>query len=305
MRKATLSILALVFGTACLTSDGDGGSTFRGDDGGGDLSEPDVDPGDGDASTDSSRDTADDAVPDSVDDVERDRPDDRRVYDFDSEYSPDRDVARFDALDDADADAPVTPDVYPDYRPDHWPDYWGSCPDSVGMVLVAPIGASSFCIDTHEASRVDATSGSAGADSSRATSRRGVLPWGNVGLNDARVACTAAGKRLCTADEWFAACAGRLESVYPYSDTYDPDACNGLDAGVGAVSPTGSRLLCETQAGAFDMSGNVAEWVEGGFARGGTYGTGSSPLRCDHVGSEPDLTVPGPVVGFRCCAAIL
>ena len=51
----------------------------------------------------------------------------------------------------------------------------------------------SFCIDTYEASRPDATADSAGTDESLATSRVGVLPWQVADNQTARAACLAAG----------------------------------------------------------------------------------------------------------------
>jgi hypothetical protein len=179
----------------------------------------------------------------------------------------------------------------------------GTCPDPFGMTLIVRPDVEPYCIDLYESSRPDASASSAGADSSRAVSRSGALPWGNIGLNDARTACNNAGKRLCTVAEWAQGCGGIEGQIYPYSaDAYDPDACNGLDAGSGLVGATGSRILCESPDGTLDQSGNLAEWVEGGFVRGGSYGSDQTRLRCDDGGLEPDLSAPGDVVGFRCCA---
>ena len=179
----------------------------------------------------------------------------------------------------------------------------GTCPDAFNMALIVRPDRTAFCVDRYESSRQDATSTTAGVDGSLAVSQLGVLPWGNVGLTDARNACTAAGKRLCTGDEWFEGCGGITDQAYPYDPaTYNADACNGLDAGMGLPGATGSRLLCESTDGTFDQSGNLAEWVEGGFVRGGSYGASQTQLRCDDPGIEPDLVAPGDVVGFRCCA---
>ena len=69
-----------------------------------------------------------------------------------------------------------------------------ACPDD--MVPVPPEG---FCIDRYEASV-----GGGG----RAASVPGVLPWVRVNRDAASAACQLAGKRLCTAVEWQAACQG-------------------------------------------------------------------------------------------------
>jgi hypothetical protein len=93
--------------------------------------------------------------------------------------------------------------------------------------MVAIVG--SYCVDIYEAARPDATAVSAGSDASLAVSRAGVLPWQVADNSTAAAACAAAGKRLCTADEWETACRGPLRTVYGYGDTYDPTACNGID----------------------------------------------------------------------------
>jgi hypothetical protein len=178
----------------------------------------------------------------------------------------------------------------------------GGCPDSDGMVLVET-AESIFCVDIYEASRRDATIANAGLDESMATSRGGVLPWNSIGLVNARTACGNAGKRLCTIAEWVESCGGPTQFLYPYSATdYDPNACNGIDAGSGTVGPTGFRLLCVSPYGINDMSGNLEEWVEADSTRGGSYEDGLATLRCVNDGESPNIDNPGITAGFRCCA---
>ena len=181
----------------------------------------------------------------------------------------------------------------------------GTCPSGFGtMALVVREGGAAFCIDVYEASREDATIDSVGTSAHiLAHSTVGVLPWSNLGLIGARTACQGAGKRLCSVTEWQDACGGIDSWVFPYSDdTYSDTACNGLDAGEGRAGPSGSRALCQGPDGSLDMSGNLAEWVEGGKSFGGSFNSAETQLRCDQPGSEPDLSAPGPSVGFRCCA---
>jgi formylglycine-generating enzyme required for sulfatase activity len=198
----------------------------------------------------------------------------------------------------------------------------GACPADM-----AP-GGDGFCVDLYEASRPDATAVWAGANSSRATSRAGVLPWQGVNLGVARTACAAAGKRLCGLDEWVTVCGGPTARTYAYGDTYDATICNGIDTfctcGTGAcaavspcpfphcwpqcgasfhVAPTGSFPDCHSPAGVFDVNGNVWELTDttDGLEhfRGGAYNCGDSEAlhRCDHDGTW------GPSArGFRCCA---
>ncbi|MCA9667210.1 MAG: SUMF1/EgtB/PvdO family nonheme iron enzyme [Myxococcales bacterium] len=131
-----------------------------------------------------------------------------------------------------------------------------------------------FWIYRYEASRPDATSGAAGANTARSCSKASVIPWANIDQASAQAACAASGKRLCTALEWFLACSGAPVTdptcnttpndgcYYPYGDTYSTTACNGTDNQVNdAVLPTGSKAQCVSQGGIRDMSGNLREWT--------------------------------------------
>lgn len=163
----------------------------------------------------------------------------------------------------------------------------------------------SFCIDLYEASRRDATEVSAGADNSIAVSRPGVLPWGFVPYATAEAACVAAGKRLCTPDEWQFACAGPDAWAYPYNRSiYAGTTCNGLNvAPRDAAVVTGQFSLCTNPAtGTFDMSGNLSEWASDQGAHGGDFSDGQSFLRCNGVNRDISIEVAEPGVGFRCCA---
>jgi sulfatase modifying factor 1 len=209
-----------------------------------------------------------------------------------------------------------------------------SPPVETGLVDGCPVGmvpvAGSFCIDAYEASRPDATATSTGSDESYATSRAGVLPWKVDEQGQARAACEAAGKRLCSEDEWTTTCIGPGETSYPYGDDYDPTTCNGIDSncdchgstndacacddhggpyagcyydcgGSYGMEPTGSRGGCTNAYGVWDISGNLWEYVDSAAAypvRGGAYNCGDSKTnhRCDFVpGWNPSAR------GFRCC----
>jgi hypothetical protein len=173
------------------------------------------------------------------------------------------------------------------------------CPDD--MVAVAD----AFCVDRYEASRVDATSSTAGSDDSKAVSVADVLPWRVEDNATAKAACTASGKRLCTAIEWQLACEGPDRTVYAYGDHYNPATCNGIDAfGSNAhqLAPTGEFKECTNEWGVFDMNGNLWEHVADGTdqtVRGGAYNCLDSPTyhRCDYV---PGSWTPA-ARGFRCC----
>jgi formylglycine-generating enzyme len=174
-----------------------------------------------------------------------------------------------------------------------------TCPEN--MVAVED----TFCIDSYEASRPDATAENVGIDNTVAVSAAGVLPWQVASNSAAEEACQAAGKRLCDPEEWQLACSGPDGWVYAYGNQYEPETCNGIDA-FGRdnyhLMPTGSFQQCTNEWGAYDLNGNLWEHVANGSdqtVRGGAFNCGDSARfhRCDYV--------PGswaPVArGFRCC----
>ena len=208
--------------------------------------------------------------------------------DVDADTDVDGDVdGDIDGDGDVDGDGDADGDTEPDY----------SCPGHDDMVRVP---ASDTCIDKYEASQ------STGGD---ASTEPDAEPWAEVTQTDAADACSAAGKRLCTAEEWFAACQGTEALAFPYGDAYDADACNGRDHS-DAVALTGSIATCEGGLpGLFDMSGNVWEWVsdcEDGYCntRGGSVGdVNQVSLRCDAATPlEPSASHYN--VGFRCCLSL-
>ncbi len=180
-----------------------------------------------------------------------------------------------------------------------------------------------FCIDPYEASRPDATAFSEGLDETRASSRPGVMPWYSrkpYEMNQAvaAAACAAAGKRLCTAQEWNLVCGGLSDLNYSYGDVYDPTVCNGIDTfcycspyphcyqDCGAdyrAMPTGSFAGCTNSWGVWDINGNVWELVASmdgqDHYRGGAYNCGDSEKlhTCGY-----DATWNPSAKGFRCCA---
>ncbi|HEU5179214.1 MAG TPA: SUMF1/EgtB/PvdO family nonheme iron enzyme [Candidatus Polarisedimenticolia bacterium] len=93
------------------------------------------------------------------------------------------------------------------------------------------------------------------ADDIFAVSLRGVLPSENITWFQAQEACANAGKRLPTNAEWQMGADG---SPDPGPDNGTTD-CNSGNAG--SATPTGSRSSCVSARGAFDMVGNLAEWV--------------------------------------------
>lgn len=87
-----------------------------------------------------------------------------------------------------------------------------------------------------------------------AVSIPGVPPTACISWFQAEQACALSGKRLVSNQEWQRAAAG----------TPDPGTDNGTtDCNVDSDGPvnTGSRSACVSNWGAFDMVGNVWEWV--------------------------------------------
>jgi formylglycine-generating enzyme required for sulfatase activity len=89
-----------------------------------------------------------------------------------------------------------------------------------------------------------------------AVSIPGVHPTACVSWFQAEQACALSGKRLLTNQEWQRAAAGTPDPGNSDNGTTD---CNVITAG-GPVN-TGSRSACVSSWGAFDMVGNVWEWV--------------------------------------------
>lgn len=167
-----------------------------------------------------------------------------------------------------------------------------------------------FCIDRYEFPNV-----------------KGESPPIDVTWIQAGNSCKDLGKRLCTADEWTFACEGDEMKPYPYGDGYHRDdlACNidkeSMDPSLPRsewpkhykAEASGSRPLCVSPFGVFDMTGNVDELVNnvGGRSdevpyvsglKGGYWGAVRN--RC-----RPMTTVHGPSfsfyqIGFRCCSDV-
>jgi formylglycine-generating enzyme required for sulfatase activity len=163
-----------------------------------------------------------------------------------------------------------------------------------------------------------------------AASVAGVLPSTCITWFQAEQACATAGKRLATNQEWQRAAAGS-----PDAGAADDNATQ-CETGTEGLSTdpanTGSRSACVSSWGAFDMVGNVWEWVAdwgdlangctnwsatyggdvscvggpgsgysalpGALARGGYWSDGTDAGVFAAVGSDPSSA--NTATGFRC-----
>lgn len=172
----------------------------------------------------------------------------------------------------------------------------------------------------------------------------GNLPIMSVDWCDGWAYCYGVGKRLCgqigggaltpdfgnpyTQGQWWNACAaGVAANIFPYGTTYQAGFCNE-DGPVGsAVAVVGSFPKCTVTTpgytGVFDLSGNVAEWIDAcdtympsatpdaaapnaaanhcGISGGGFYSDVDTHYRCDTMDIQPRKSVQTGV-GFRCCS---
>lgn len=213
-----------------------------------------------------------------------------------------------------------------------------SCQD--GM---AAIGGT-FCIDQYEASVVEISGKQTKAHSPykgvdglkvKAVSKKGVVPQAHISKEQAESACKNAGKRLCTDDEWVAACRGKKPTLYPYGNDHKPGRCN--DAGVSSfnryygqaggpapqsaftwanmnderlnqlkntVAKTGGFSKCKNAYQVYDMVGNLHEWTAAasGTFRGGYYlDTKINGEGCNYKTSAHGAKYHDYSTGFRCC----
>ena len=138
------------------------------------------------------------------------------------------------------------------------------CPDD--MVYVSDSGGG-FCIDRYEASagklcpnQVPAnqfdTNGNLAQSLCTPVSQKGAAPWVNIPQSQAMELCARVGKHLATNSEWYRAALGTPD------DTNKSGSCVLERIGVAQAEQTGIHESCISSAGAYDMVGNVWEWVD-------------------------------------------
>ncbi len=155
----------------------------------------------------------------------------------------------------------------------------------------------------------------------------GAKPEVMVTFNQAAKVCAGEGKRLCGESEWTLACEGAERLPYPYGYARNAEACNidkphpdanerliadprTRDAEVARLdqrTPSGANDACVSPFGAYDMTGNVDEWVvneTGHPHKSGLKGGYWGPVRdrCRPVTTAHDENFAFYQIGFRCCS---
>ncbi len=146
------------------------------------------------------------------------------------------------------------------------------CPE--GMVYVSA-RKDGFCIDKFEASPgagCPVKTVKSQADTRRnlqsascvPQSKQGEIPWNFISQAQALEACVKAGKRLPTNEEWYLAALGTPD----FSEEWTQQDCQLNSNWDNQPGLTGSGEHCVSAAGAYDMVGNVWEWVRGEIVEG-------------------------------------
>ena len=214
------------------------------------------------------------------------------------------------------------------------------CPS--GMAAVTPSGGTAFCIDRFEgALEVQVASlwvprtpygPLTSAEVVRAVPADGLVPQAYISGDEASAACLASAKRLCSAPEWLAACRGPDNTVWPYGATYVAGACNdtypgghpvvdyfgtnqgiwnmtsmndpGINQQADTVDAGGTNTGCVSHWGAFDLHGNLHEWVDdpAGTFRGGFFADAEiNGAGCTYATTAHPMSYHDYSTGFRCC----
>lgn len=162
--------------------------------------------------------------------------------------------------------------------------------------------------------------------------KKGELPALLVSWTDAKKACESVGKRLCSETEFNFACEGeamlpytyglerdatkcsidkeyrkRKKKLYPYERCQRTPSCKEHLAELDQRLPAGSLPQCVSPFGAYDMNGNINEWVEMPKKkypdRSGLKGGWWGPVRgrCRPTVTFHKEDDYGYEEGFRCC----
>lgn len=192
-------------------------------------------------------------------------------------------------------------------------------PADIPAAQKVDVAGLSFKIDTFEDAIADG----------KAVSAKHQIPAIRASWYDAKAACEAAGKRMCTEEEWVSACQNTRAvdennngqfaddmiegTAYPYADYHDNARCwDGKSDGAApdgtAWRPvyTGEMPGCVTPTGVYDLTGNVEEWVgetpDKAVLLGGAFDTSEDHARCYRRNDTFGAGYGNARTGFRCCS---
>ncbi|MGV6830597.1 MAG: SUMF1/EgtB/PvdO family nonheme iron enzyme [bacterium] len=102
--------------------------------------------------------------------------------------------------------------------------------------------------------------------------RKGFHPVTNITWNDASAYCKYIGKRLPTEEEWEYLCRGKMNTYYPWGDSFDRkkaninNLCNNGTIEVGSFNSVGG----DNSLGVSGLFGNALEWTSSSISVGNT-----------------------------------
>ncbi|MDR2554802.1 MAG: SUMF1/EgtB/PvdO family nonheme iron enzyme [Fibromonadaceae bacterium] len=153
-----------------------------------------------------------------------------------------------------------------------------------------PVKGKTVCIDAYEF-----------------PNKYGEKPRNMVSQNAAVMLCENAGKRLCSVEEWQAACQGNQNSRYPYGNSYNQTKCATDLKSAKEPNRSGHTEHCRSYYGMYDMSGNLWEWTSTPAEREGLFLVAGGAWNTQNASSCTETKFSFypqneyPFVGFRCC----